>query len=149
MKYKLLAADMDGTLLNDESKLTERTKAAVRAAVSAGVLFVTATGRPMCASEEVNALFCDDLPFITFNGAAAVMGKSKKVLFSSFLEAGYVKEIYKLGTEYNVPVIVSSNETLWVSRDGEDVREYQKISAVPVNIVKDIEELEQVIKHIQ
>lgn len=137
---------MDGTLLNDESKLTERTKRAVRAAVSAGILFVTATGRPMCASEEVNALFDDDLPFITFNGAAVVMGKSKKILFSSFLGADHVKEIYRLGIEYNVPVIVWSNETLWVSRDGEDVREYQKISAVPVNIIKDIEDIANVSK---
>ena len=146
MKYKLIAADMDGTLLNDESVMTERTKSAVKSAVKAGVLFVTATGRPMCASEEINALFDIDLPFITFNGATVIMGKSKKILFSSSLDDGYVGQIYGFGLKYNVPVIVWSGETLWASREGKDVRDYQKISDAQVNIIGDIKDIKNVSK---
>ncbi len=42
----MIASDVDGTLLNDDETVTERTKAAVQAAVSSGVTFVLATGRP-------------------------------------------------------------------------------------------------------
>ena len=42
----MIVTDVDGTLLNDDETITERTKAAVRAAVSSGVAFALATGRP-------------------------------------------------------------------------------------------------------
>lgn len=45
MKYKLLAIDIDGTLLNSKSQLTPRTIAAVQAAQARGLKVVLATGR--------------------------------------------------------------------------------------------------------
>ncbi len=42
----LIASDVDGTLLDDDEKVTARTRAAVTAAVDAGARFVLATGRP-------------------------------------------------------------------------------------------------------
>ncbi|GFG82199.1 hypothetical protein MPRG_54750 [Mycobacterium paragordonae] len=42
----LIGCDVDGTLLNDEEKLSARTRAAVQAAVAGGTHFVLATGRP-------------------------------------------------------------------------------------------------------
>lgn len=42
----LIATDVDGTLLDPADRITERTRAAVAAAVDAGVTFVLATGRP-------------------------------------------------------------------------------------------------------
>ncbi|MBU8807720.1 Cof-type HAD-IIB family hydrolase [Mycolicibacterium goodii] len=42
----LIATDVDGTLLDEDERVTPRTRAAVRAAVAAGTTFVLATGRP-------------------------------------------------------------------------------------------------------
>jgi Cof subfamily protein (haloacid dehalogenase superfamily) len=42
----LIATDVDGTLLDDDEKITARTRDAVQAAVEAGTQFVLATGRP-------------------------------------------------------------------------------------------------------
>ncbi|MDH6195319.1 Cof subfamily protein (haloacid dehalogenase superfamily) [Mycobacterium frederiksbergense] len=42
----LIATDVDGTLLDDDEKVTPRTRAAVQAAVEAGATFILATGRP-------------------------------------------------------------------------------------------------------
>jgi HAD superfamily hydrolase (TIGR01484 family) len=45
-KPALIATDVDGTLLDDDEKVSSRTRAAVRAVVDAGAQFVLATGRP-------------------------------------------------------------------------------------------------------
>lgn len=45
MKYKLLAIDIDGTLLNSSSQLTPNTAAAVQKAQERGIKVVLATGR--------------------------------------------------------------------------------------------------------
>lgn len=42
----LVACDVDGTLLNNDEKLTPRTRAAVLAAIDGGAQFILATGRP-------------------------------------------------------------------------------------------------------
>lgn len=48
-KFRLAAADMDGTLLNHERKITKRTKEAIKQAITQGVYFVPATGRAVNA----------------------------------------------------------------------------------------------------
>lgn len=45
-KPLLIASDVDGTLIDDDEKVSARTRAAVHAAVADGVPFVLATGRP-------------------------------------------------------------------------------------------------------
>jgi len=42
----MIASDVDGTLLDDDEKITARTREAVHAAVACGAQFVLATGRP-------------------------------------------------------------------------------------------------------
>jgi Cof subfamily protein (haloacid dehalogenase superfamily) len=42
----MIATDVDGTLLDSDEKVSDRTRAAVRVAVAAGAQFVLATGRP-------------------------------------------------------------------------------------------------------
>ncbi len=45
MKYKLLALDMDGTVLNSQKKISPRTVAAIKKLSESGVYVVTSTGR--------------------------------------------------------------------------------------------------------
>ncbi len=45
MKYKLIAADLDGTLLNSKSDVSEKNLAAIHTLAERGIHFATATGR--------------------------------------------------------------------------------------------------------
>ncbi|MFE3291767.1 HAD family hydrolase [Rhodococcus sp. NPDC059234] len=45
-KPELIASDVDGTLIDDDERVSPRTRAAVHAALDDGVPFVLATGRP-------------------------------------------------------------------------------------------------------
>ncbi|MCL2249744.1 MAG: Cof-type HAD-IIB family hydrolase [Oscillospiraceae bacterium] len=116
MKFKLIASDLDGTLVNSEFKLTERTKSAILRAVDAGVIFVAATGRPLRGIDIVNDLFDVDMPFIVFNGAAAYMGKSKKLLFESFLDYDLAKEAFDIGQKLNLGQVVWTDTRLRANR---------------------------------
>jgi hypothetical protein len=52
-KYRMIAIDLDGTLLSPEGKVTDRSKAAVHAALKAGLLVCFATGRNWTESRTV------------------------------------------------------------------------------------------------
>ena len=45
--YKLIAVDMDGTLLREDKTISDRTKKAIHKAVEKGVRVVLASGRPI------------------------------------------------------------------------------------------------------
>ena len=45
MQYKLLALDIDGTLLNSKREITPGVRSAIQRAVDAGVTVLLATGR--------------------------------------------------------------------------------------------------------
>jgi len=139
MKYKLIASDMDGTLVNDESKLTERTKAAIIKAVDAGVIFVAATGRPFINTDIVNELYDKDMPCIVFNGSAAYMGKSKKLLFERFLDHELAAEAFEIGQQKGVAQIMWTGSRLWANRRCDATSQYEALcKGLTMTIVKDL-----------
>ena len=51
--YKLVAVDLDGTLLDDNKEIDEATLASIRQAISKGVYFVFSSGRPLITQKKV------------------------------------------------------------------------------------------------
>ena len=46
-QIKMVAFDLDGTLLNSEKKISEVTKKALEQAIEQGIVVLPATGRPL------------------------------------------------------------------------------------------------------
>lgn len=69
MQPKLIALDLDGTLLNGKAKISQRTKRVLAAAQRAGHHVVIATGRPDNISERYYDQLHLTTPMINFNGA--------------------------------------------------------------------------------
>ena len=137
-QYKLLAVDLDGTLLNDDSEITERTRRAVLAAMEQGVMFVPSTGRPLCGVGHISAMFPGDYPFLLLNGALAVTGETKRVLFSQPLEPACAKEIFDLGVSRDIPVAVWAEGKLYASEDSALTQDYRAITGVDMPIISDL-----------
>lgn len=68
MRYKLIAIDVDGTLLNSKSQISERTKRAIRKAVEKGAMIVIATGRRFCSAKPLVEGLGVDLMIAAHNG---------------------------------------------------------------------------------
>lgn len=72
MSIKLVAIDIDGTLVNNERKITPEVYQAIQEAKAAGVKIVITTGRPIAGVQDLLAelkLNEPDNYVITFNGA--------------------------------------------------------------------------------
>src|SRR5258707_14285146 len=67
--FRLLALDIDGTLINSREELTPATHAAIRWARRAGIQVVLATGRRYSRSLEYTVRLELDLPLVTASGA--------------------------------------------------------------------------------
>lgn len=84
-QIKLVASDLDGTLLTSQKELTPRVQRALTAINDMGIFFVPSTGRPFGAVPAC----IRELPFlkyvITSNGAAVYDAEQKKDLFRHLL----------------------------------------------------------------
>ncbi|MAE59907.1 MAG: hypothetical protein CMJ49_00970 [Planctomycetaceae bacterium] len=69
MKYRMLAIDLDGTLLNPQSHVSPENLAAVRRAQDAGVLVVLCTGRGLQESRHIIDEVDCDCPVVLAGGA--------------------------------------------------------------------------------
>ena len=70
MSYRLIAIDLDGTLLNPQGRVTERTKLAVHRALDAGAFVCFATGRNWNECRPVFAEVGHLSDAVTVGGAA-------------------------------------------------------------------------------
>jgi Cof subfamily protein (haloacid dehalogenase superfamily) len=94
----LIASDVDGTLLDDDEKVTARTRAAVTAAVDAGARFVLATGRPpRWVHPVVDALGFAPMA-VCANGAVIYDPSTDRILSARTLSAGQLGELAEIAT---------------------------------------------------
>jgi Cof subfamily protein (haloacid dehalogenase superfamily) len=95
---ELIASDVDGTLLDDDEKVTARTREAVSAAVEAGAQFVLATGRPpRWVQPVVDALGFAPMA-VCANGAVIYDPAADRIISARTLSADVLGELAEIAT---------------------------------------------------
>jgi Cof subfamily protein (haloacid dehalogenase superfamily) len=69
MRIKLIATDIDGTLLDSQSRLSDENVRAIQAAVARGIEIVAVTGRRFASARAIFSSVACDLHLIVSNGA--------------------------------------------------------------------------------
>ncbi len=112
MPYRLIAIDLDGTLLNHEGKVTEANKAAVRKALEAGFRVVFATGRNYYESRHVidEVGHYDAAVFV--GGASIVDTNGGETLHRQLIDPALARDVCLLLERYQLPPMVLQDRAL-------------------------------------
>ena len=98
MTPDLIATDVDGTLLDDDEKITPRTREVVRAAVDSGAQFVLATGRPpRWVAPVVDGLGIAPMA-VCANGAVIYDPSTDRIISARTLSADLLGELAEIAT---------------------------------------------------
>ncbi|TVY08325.1 HAD family phosphatase [Paenibacillus cremeus] len=138
MKYRLIALDVDGTLLNDDYELTAVTKQTLRQLQEAGVKIVLCTGRgPANAVPILEQLEMEGV-LITHNGAATIETPGPKLLHQYSFTVDEVTAIVRHCREHQVHFDVCTALDMYVETVGEqEAKMYNKYMVSP-EIVTDV-----------
>lgn len=101
MKYKLVAIDMDGTLLNNENQVSNRTNEAIIKAKEKGVHIVLSTGRILKSALYYSKKLQLNNPIISCNGAI-IVDETGKIIYKKPIDSNMIKDMIKLSTEDNI-----------------------------------------------
>lgn len=97
-RFRLVLADNDGTLINDNHELTERTREALEKLHEKGYMFGLASGRTVADLKTFSknwGLSFDFDMIIGVNGAELWDGFDNKLYQKNFIKPDKIKEIYK------------------------------------------------------
>lgn len=92
----IIMTDLDGTLLTDDKRITERDMAAIQRFRDGGGLFTVATGRGYSMTKPVAQRLGLDIPAVVFNGAAVFDFAADRFLWRSEIGGharGYIKRL--------------------------------------------------------
>ncbi|MGX6978432.1 Cof-type HAD-IIB family hydrolase [Vagococcus elongatus] len=134
---KLVAIDLDGTLLNSQKQISEENKRVIQNAKDAGVKVVVCTGRPLMGVapllEELNLMDPGDYT-VTLNGGLIQKNDTGEILSETIMTVQDVRTVYEL--TYNLQLslnVVTAKKVFHVKPDVPAFPSYyQKLNSLLV-----------------
>lgn len=104
--YKLIALDLDGTLLNDQKKISKENLEFINDATMAGYEIVIATGRRYFSAKELTLDIPNEMTILANNGNIIRNSLSDKILYNTFMDKEGIKKVLTMGKSFDLHPIV-------------------------------------------
>lgn len=145
--YKLVAVDLDGTMLNSYGVVTENTKNTIKKVIENGAEVIIASGRPIDSIKSIAKEIGSKNYFIAGNGALIYDIKNDKIIYEKYMSKSKVLEIIKICEENSIAYNVYTDKTILATSLKYNVLYYYKENLkkeeskkTNINIVKDMYE---------
>jgi len=138
-ELKIIAIDIDGTLLNSKKELTERTRLVIKKAQEQGMIVVLATGRPSCGA----VAYAEKLELnkyggylLSYNGGNILCCKTGEQIFNSILDPSFIPELYKDTSSRGVSILSYQGDCIVTENaDCKYVEIESRINNIPIKKV--------------
>ena len=126
---KLLFTDLDGTLLNNESKVSAGTKAFLDEFLEAGNKLILSSGRPVNSVLEVArdaGLTQSGILFICNNGTLVYDRDNQKPILEKRLSRKYVSYLQHKAHEHGIHIQTYTDNQIVCAKEDEEVKYYRR-----------------------
>lgn len=140
-RKKIFFTDLDGTLLNQEKKITPETRSALEAWVSSGHHFAICTGRALDSAMEVRRILGLDFPgmfLIGSNGGEIYDCDSQRIISRIALTMEQTALTVKTAKEHDIHCHAYTDTHIVSPADDEQLRYYCRVIHTPVIVCEDI-----------
>ncbi|MDT0149391.1 Cof-type HAD-IIB family hydrolase [Priestia aryabhattai] len=119
-EFKLIALDMDGTLLNNQQEISEENRAAIAKAQEQGVHVVLSTGRSLLTCREYAQSLQLSSYLITVNGSE-IWDESGQLVERKLIEASHIEKMWNLTQEHKLNFWAVTTDKVWRDEFPEDI----------------------------
>lgn len=134
----MVVSDLDGTLLSEDSKLTETVKQSIERFRSAGGLFTIATGRFGPSVKQIVSELNIDIPYILCNGA--VIADRHNVLEMAELPLQEVAPFLLEADREGCSVVLFQTDEASVFRRSEHIEQIEQQEGITCRVMNRLEE---------
>ena len=132
-----MALDLDDSLLNQQSAISKRAKAAIQLAVSQGVIVTIATGRMFKSAQPYAVQLGLDIPIITYNGGFIKSYISGEIIYHQPILQQLAHKAANLCREQGIYIQSYIDDNLYVDEIDASAVCYSKLAGVEVAPVGD------------
>lgn len=141
MTYRLVAIDLDDTLLNDQLQVTTATREALTEAIARGVHITIATGRMFASAQQIARQIGLNVPIITYQGSLIKNLIDGNVLYERSVPPEASLKLYEFCTARGFHLQTYIDDKLHTPSDNDRIKAYAKESNIPYTVVPDFEKL--------
>ena len=141
MDTKIFFTDLDGTLLNDEKRITKKTFLTLKAWCEAGHKLVLCSGRALDSILHVFETL--DLTFpgvylVGCNGGEIYDCSKKELLLRRTISYSDVEKVFSLAEQYHIHIQTYSETHIITKKGGAELNYYKKAIHTPAIIAENI-----------
>src|SRR5580704_1331376 len=137
----ILLADVDGTLVDSQKRITPRAKAAIQRLAEAGIKFAVTSGRPPRGMKMIVEAVKLSAPLAAFNGGMLVEPDTMKVLVQQTLDAAIAQDVIERVGEFGLVVWVYAGVDWYIQDLNSPHREKEERTVqFPPKVVKNFDE---------
>lgn len=123
-EIKLIALDMDGTLLNDNHEVPEPNRQAIKEAKKQGMEVVLCTGRSLMACEDYAKELELDSYLVTGNGSE-IWNKDGELLDRTMMKSDLIEMMIELKNKHSIHHWAASVNRVWKNDMPEDIPNHE------------------------
>jgi Cof subfamily protein (haloacid dehalogenase superfamily) len=135
VRVRLLAIDLDGTLIDDRLQMNPKDADAVRAASAAGVQIVITTGRMFRSARPYAEQLGLRGPMINYQGAVVRDLQTEEVWYRCELSVGMQQRVLAYAEPRDWHVNTYINEEVYTARARPEADLYAEVARVPYHVV--------------
>ena len=137
-RYKLIALDLDGTVIGADLIVPPRVKKAIQRAIGAGIVVTLATGRMFRAALPYARELGLQAPLICYQGAMIKSPIDQQVLYHQPVPLYLARQVMEVVQEKGLHLNVYLDDHLYVSQVNRWALAYANIARVPLHAVGDL-----------
>lgn len=140
---RILFTDLDGTLLDDQKKITPGNQAAIDEALENGHIIVISTGRPLASAliqAENLGLVKKGCYAITYNGAQIYDIYNKKTVYGRCLSRDLAAPLFRAAAERDLYIQTYNTTHILTERVTPELKLYTTTIQIPYKIVNHIDD---------
>ncbi len=124
--YKMIAVDLDGTMLNRYGIVTEDTKNKIKETIANGTDVIIASGRPIDSIKTIAKEIGSNNYFIAGNGSLIYDIKKDEIIYEKFLDKQKILEIIDICENNSISYNIYTEETILAKKLEYNVLYYYK-----------------------
>ena len=135
MKYRMIAVDLDGTLLDPDGTINPRTVRAARAAMEKGARFVLSSGRMPRALRGIGLSIGVNAPAVCFNGGAVVNLQTEESLYRTPVPLKLARDIAREAEKMGLYLHAFVHGAYIAPEYNDKTAAYERLCGVKANVV--------------
>ncbi|MCR8636913.1 Cof-type HAD-IIB family hydrolase [Paenibacillus radicis (ex Xue et al. 2023)] len=139
--YKMLAIDIDDTLINDEKEITAGTKQALEQALAQGVTVTLATGRMYASAKQLASQLGLNVPLITYQGSLVKNAIDGKILYERSVPVEAAHYLFDYCERNDLHLQTYFDDILYAKERNEKIEAYAALSKIPFTVYPNFKEL--------